>query len=214
VDPLGTKRRELEELQARVRQLEVEIAAQAPQGQWPPRGFYGAYYANSGFMLGLFASMASLLVNVIGAPLAGRSPLELIRVYLTFPLGEHALESAGNTSGLVLAMGCCLYIATGMVLGVPFFVLLGRFAKDGTLKRRMIVATGLAISMWLVHFYAILIWLQPALLGGNWITDPAFLPPWVAALTHLVFGWTMALLFPLGKFVPYMGASTTAQPSP
>ena len=36
--------------------------------------------------------MVSLLFNVIGAPLAGKSPLELIRVYLTFPLGEKALE--------------------------------------------------------------------------------------------------------------------------
>ena len=29
------------------------------------------------------------------------------------------------------------------------------------------------------------------------------IPPWVAALTHLVFGWTMVLVYPLGQFVPY-----------
>jgi hypothetical protein len=203
VETLDSKRRELEELLSKARQLETEIAETAQQGQWPPRGFYWAYYATSGFMLGLFGAMASLLVNVIGAPIAGKSPLELIRIYLTFPLGEHALTAGGDEGGLVLALGCCLYLATGMVLGVPFFVLLGRFAKEDSLKQRLIVATGLAISMWLVHFYGILIWLQPALLGGNWITDPALLPPWVAAATHLVFGWTLAVMYPLGKFVPY-----------
>ena len=26
---------------------------------------------------------------------------------------------------------------------------------------------------------------------------------WVGALTHLVFGWTMAIVYPLGEFVPY-----------
>lgn len=203
MDTLESKRHELEDLRAKARQLEAEIAGATQKGQWPPHGFYWAYYATSGFMLGLFGAMASLLVNVIGAPIVGKSPLELIRIYLTFPLGEHALTLGGNEGGLVLAAGCCLYLMTGMILGVPFFVLLGRFAKEDSLKQRFIVATGLAISMWLVHFYAILIWLQPALLGGDWITDPALLPPWVAALTHLVFGWTLAVLYPFGKFVPY-----------
>jgi hypothetical protein len=203
VDTLESKRHELEELRMKVRQLDAEIAHAVQDRQWPPRGFYWAYYATSGFMLGLFGAMASLLVNVIGAPIVGKSPLELIRIYLTFPLGEHALTLGGNEGGLVLAAGCCLYLITGMILGVPFFVLLGRFAKEDSLKQRLLVATGLAVSMWLVHFYAILIWLQPALLGGDWITDPALLPPWVAALTHLVFGWTLAVLYPFGKFVPY-----------
>ena len=45
--------------------------------------------------------------------------------------------------------------------------------------------------------------LQPVLFGGRWITDSSVLPPWVAAVTHVIFGWTMALLAPLGHFVPY-----------
>jgi hypothetical protein len=32
-------------------------------------------------------------------------------------------------------------------------------------------------------------------LGGRWIID--LTPWWVAMLTHLVFGWTMALIYPL-----------------
>ncbi len=55
----------------------------------------------------------------------------------------------------------------------------------------------------MVSFYGILLWLQPLLFGGHWITDSALLPWWVAALTHLVYGWTMALVSPLGQYTPY-----------
>ncbi len=61
----------------------------------------------------------------------------------------------------------------------------------------------LALLVWFVNFYLILNWLQPMLFGGRWITDPAVLPPWVAAVTHVIFGWAMVCLAPLGKFVPY-----------
>ena len=41
------------------------------------------------------------------------------------------------------------------------------------------------------------------LLDGNWILEK--IPMWVAALTHLVFAWTMAFVYPLGAYVPYRG---------
>lgn len=205
MDTLHHKKQSLDELRAQVARLEAEIRdaeASTRPAQWPPQGFYGAYYANSGFMLGGIAAIASLIVNILGAPLAGKNPLELIRVYLTFPLGARALELGPERGALILLLGCCLYIATGVVLGVPFFVVLARWAEGG-LKKRMIVATVLALILWIVNFYGILSWLQPALFEGNWITDSTILPVWVAAGTHLVFGWTLALLYPLGRFVPY-----------
>lgn len=212
MDTLQSKKQTLADLRDQVQKLEAEIraeeGAQAPR-QWPPEGFYGAYYANSGFMLGGIASIASLLLNVAGAPLAGKDPLELIRVYLTFPLGSKALELGSERGTLILLLGCCLYVATGVMLGVPFFVALARLAGDAGLKKRMIVATVMSLLLWCVNFYLILSWLQPLLFGGNWITDPAILPPWVAAGTHLIFGWTLALLYPLGKFEPYRTPSET-----
>ena len=212
MDSLQSKKQALAELRSQVEQLEAEIRAEEGAGaspQWPPQGFYGAYYANSGFMLGGIAAVASLLLNILGAPLANKAPLELIRVYLTFPLGGRALELGAERGTLILLLGCCLYVATGVILGVPFFVALARLAGDGGLKKRMIVATVLSLLLWCVNFYLILSWLQPLLFDGNWITDPAVLPPWVAAGTHLLFGWTLALLYPLGRFVPYR-ASTEA----
>lgn len=199
--------RELADLHQRIHQLETELAALEPTA-WPPPQFYGAYYATTGFLLGAFAAAASLLVNVVGAPIAGKDPLELIKVYLTFPLGAEAFQlSAVNNGGLIVAMGCCLYLGTGMILGVPLYFLMVRLCGPrSSLVKRLAVGSVLALAVWFINFYLILSWLQPALFGGNWITDPAVLPPWVAAGTHLVFGWTLALLYPLGQFTAYQPA--------
>src|SRR6266487_1936791 len=58
---------------------------------------------------------------------------------------------------------------------------------------RLMTCTILAVFVWAINFYAVLSWLQPLLLGGRWIID--LIPWWVAAATHLVFGWTVALLY-------------------
>jgi hypothetical protein len=209
---MSSKHREFEELKQRVVQLEQELEEAAPR--WQPVGFYPAYQATAGFLLGIVGAGAALLTNVICAPIAGKHPLELIRVYLTFPLGERALALAdpvggGQTvsDGMVLAFGCCLYLGTGMLLGVPFQLLLSWLGEKASLARRLMVATIFAIGIWLVGFYLILSWLQPLLFGGNWIVDSRYLPWWVAAGTHLVFGWTMALIAPWGRLEP--GAPAT-----
>lgn len=197
------KARELESLQTRMEALEQELAGQGGDADWQSR-YYGAYYATTGFMLGIFGAAMSLLFNIIGSvsfpQLQGEHahPLRLIQVYLTFPLGEQALSL---DTGLALVIGCCLYLATGMVYGVFFNLVLTGWAPRATLGRRMIYASALSLALWLVNFYGILSWLQPLLLHGNWIVE--LVPWWVAALTHLVFGWTMALVYPWGQFTPY-----------
>ena len=106
---------------------------------------------------------------------------------------------------MILAIGCCLYLGTGMLLGIPVYLALTRFAAKGGLFVRLAVASVVSLAIWGFNFYAVLSWLQPLLIGGdpgNWITNPRYLPWWVAAATHLVFGWTIALLYPLGEFTP------------
>lgn len=204
------KLQELAALRARVQDLEADVEHESSEGQWPPQRFYAEYYATTGFLLGTFGAAMSLLVNVIGATVVGKNPLELIRVYLTFPLGENALKLASADhdvfaigDGVVVAVGCCLYLGTGMLLGAPFFVALVRLTEGRSLGYRLFVATALATALWVVNFWCLLVWLQPLLFGGNWMTDPKILPPWVALVTHLVFGWTLAVLYPWGKFQPY-----------
>jgi hypothetical protein len=197
------KRQELERLRAEAQELERELASDEPHsGDWSRSGYYLTYYATTGFFLGMIAAMTSLLFNVIGAPLAGKEPLAIIKVYLTFGLGEKALDPHFD-SGLALAVGCCLYLATGMLLGVLFQVVLTRYARHQGLLGRLLWASGLALLVWIVNFYLLLSWIQPLLFGGAWIIDQQHLPWWVAAATHLVFGWTMAIVYPWGLYQPY-----------
>lgn len=209
-DELQNKQQKLAELKRQVDVLESELATATAADQWNHDKFYGTYYGTVGFVYGGIAAMVSLLLNVVCAPIAGKDPLEIIRVYLTFPLGEKALKLASEQGsqyvigdGMILALGCCLYIGTGMVLGVIFHWLICRLALHKPLINRLVLGSIIAIVVWLVNFYGILSWLQPALFHGNWITDNNILPWWVALSTHLIFGWTMALMAPLGAFEIY-----------
>jgi hypothetical protein len=198
---LEEKQRELAALEARAHELAAELAEDRPVAPFQPKGYYAAYYATTGFMLGIFGAMSSLLFNVVGSALVGQHPLELIRVYLTFPLGDKALEL---DSGLAIAVGCCLYLATGMLLGIPVYLALTWWTANSSLAKRLLVASLISILIWVVMYYGVLAWLQPAVVEmkpENWIIHRV--PPWVALLTHLVFGWTIAVLYPLGDFTAY-----------
>lgn len=207
---IETKKSQLAELKTQVAQLEAEIQAESKQDQWATDKFYGTYYGTVGFVYGGIAAMVSLLFNVICAPIAGKDSLEIIRVYLTFPLGERALplgSAAGGqmaiSDGMILALGCCLYIGTGMVLGIAFHWIICRFALNSGLVRRLIIGSVLAVVVWVINFYGILSWLQPYLFDGNWITSGEYLPWWVALATHICFGCTMAIMAPFGEFTLY-----------
>ena len=158
-----------------------------------------AFDPNSPFrIIGIFGAATSLLLNIVGSALVEQHPLRLVQVYLTFPLGERALNLE---SGIALTTGCCLYLGTGMLLGIVFHLFLTRYTANATLVNRLLASSLLATAIWLINFYGILSWLQPLLFGGRWIVDNI---PWgVGWLTHLVFGWTMAIVYPLGLYEPY-----------
>jgi len=189
---------ELQRLRAQAAQLESEIATELTQSpSWPPKSYYTTYHILAGMMLGFVGATTSLLFNIVGAAMLGEHPLQLIRVYLTFPLGASALELQ---SGFVLAAGCCLYLGTGMFGGIPFHMILSRFFDESSASVRFVVATVLAIGVWLINFYVLISWLQPLLIGGSWILQD--IPWWVAMCTHLVFGWTLLLVDQWGRFRP------------
>lgn len=199
---------ELDELKARVAVLESEIAAPPSQTAWAPRGYYTTYHLLAGMVLGLVAASASLLYNVVGATLLGKHPLEIIRVYLTFPMGERALSYDSVQNGFALAAGCCLYLATGIIGGIPFHMVLTRYFARDSFAVRFLVASVLGLGVWLINFYGVLAWLQPMLIGGNWIVERV--PIFVALTTHLVFGWTMMLAGQWGSFTPPARAENAA----
>lgn len=203
-----SKKSELAELQQRIAVLETQIAAETEHEPYSPTGYYTAYYATTGFLLGIFGAMASLLFNVMGSVLLGKQPLELIRIYLTFPLGDQVFNLPPEQDGLMLAIGCCLYLGTGMVMGIPVYLALTRWASGPSLVKKLVVATIASLVIWVINFYCILGWLQPEVIEmaeENLIVNRV--PPWVAAATHVVFGWTMALVYPLGEFVSHRSVS-------
>ena len=194
---LQSKQRELDALQSRVAELEREVNQMAtPKVQTPPQ-YYVAYELMGGMVLGLLGAAASLLFNIIGATMVGKHPLELIRVYLTFPMGEKALQLDAD---FALAAGACLYLFTGMIGGIPIHMILSRWFGPSTRGLRFVAATVLGIGVWLVNYYGLIAWLQPALIGGNWIIER--IPIYVAVATHLVFAWTILAAHRFGQFLP------------
>jgi hypothetical protein len=192
-----TRKRKIAEHLEAIRELE-ETATEASGRAWPPDRYYLLWNVVVGLMLGTLASVVSLLANTVGAPLFGRRPLELIRVYLTFPMGESALAV---DDGVLLFVGCLLYLVTGAVYGLLIHLTMSWYFSGAPLKKRLQVATALGLALWVVNFYLVLSWLQPLLLGGSWILSEV--PPWVAALTHLAFAWTVVLGETWGRFEPF-----------
>ncbi len=210
----------VEKLRSQVQQLQGELNKIAEEQRWPPSRFLWTQHVIYGAVLGAFGAAVALLANVVLAPLAGKHPLELIRVYLTFPLGAEALALAETAphapvlrDGMVLTFGCCLYLLTGVLLGIPLHAAMTRSAQP-TLRNRLIVCTMLSLLAWQFVFYGVLSWMQPLLFRGDWIASGKYLPWWVAGVTHLIFGWTMALLAPMARYVPFRPREPTTDQGP
>jgi len=195
-----TRKRRIEEHLDAIRSLEEQVLPEPEAGRWPPSGFYLLWHLVIGMMLGAVGALVSLLANVLGAPLFGQPPLKLIRVYLTFPMGERALDTE---AGFVLFVGCVLYVITGALYGIVIHLALTVYFADAPASKRFLVGTAIGLGLWIVNFYLILSWLQPMLLGGSWIVR--LVPIWVGALTHLAFAWTVVVAegWGWGRFVAY-----------
>jgi hypothetical protein len=175
-------------------QLPAEVLP-TPYAAWPDNTFRLRRSLSTGALLGAVAGAVSLLANIIGsvAPTAltgvALSPVRLVQVYLTLLIGDRALML---NSGVTLAAGCLLYLAIGALYGMLFETLVDYFLPRADLTVRLIAFTGLSLSLWIVNFYGIMLWLQPLVLQRTWVVE--LIPWWVAAATHLLFGLTMAVL--------------------
>ena len=101
-DRLQTLQGQIRTLQGEGDQLQARLTTSAAGGDWAPRGYYTTYHILAGMVLGFIGAGASLLLNIVGAAMLDMHPLHLIQVYLTFPLGEKALEL---NIGFALAAG-------------------------------------------------------------------------------------------------------------
>lgn len=191
--------REIEEHRLAIARLEEELVQlPAPAAPWPPSGFYVTFYLVAGLMLGTMGALNSFLFNVVGSFVVNQDPMQILRVLGTFFIGKEALTTDDMTF-LMLVM--LTHLSVGAVAGALFHLVLNLFWPDLPVFRLLLVSAGFGVALWLVSFYGVISWLQPLLVGEAYILH--MIPVWVALLTHIVYGLTLGLLQPTGKFVPY-----------
>lgn len=178
--------RDLDRLYGEIGAIETELVGL--RGFEPMAGGPRAFLT-TGLLLGIVAAATSLLFSIIGSLALGRHPLQLVRVYLSFILGERALRLE---TGLPLALGTCLFLLAGAAYGLLFHLVLSRWFAEAPGIWRLLVSSAMAIALWLINYSLILRWIQPTLLGTTAVLEQV--PFWRAAGTHLVFAWTILLV--------------------
>jgi hypothetical protein len=96
-----------------------------------------------------------------------------------------------------------VHFSVGAVGGAVFHVLVNFFVPD---RAALQIALGAAygLLLWVINFYVVIQWLEMTVYGEAFVI--ALMPAWVAAFTHLVYGVTLGVCQPLGRFVPYRPA--------
>jgi hypothetical protein len=167
---------------------------------WPPPGFYLTYYVVAGTILGILGSLVSFICNVLGSLLVNQDPLRVLRVYGTVFLGPAALTTDQLDFFMIVAI---VHFSVGAAAGAVFHVLVNRFVP-GRAGLQVVLGAGYGLVMWVVNFYLVIAWLQPLLVGRAYVLQ--LMPVGVAVATHVVYGLTLGLLQPLGRFVAYRPA--------
>ena len=196
---------DIEQHRQAISQLEAELLQisppSAPNTAWPPAGFYATYYIVAGLMLGTMGALNSFLFNVIGSFLVQQDPLYVLRVLGTFFLGQDALTTDDLTFLMLVLL---THLSVGALAGALFHFGLNLVWPHLASLGVLLVSGGFGILLWVVSFYGVISWLQPHLVGEAFILQ--LMPIWVGLLTYVVYGLTLGVLQPMGKFVPYAPA--------
>jgi len=190
----------LARLELRLKETDETNGVEVAGLPWPPKGFYLTYYVVAGLMIGVLGSLASFAMNVVGSILVAQDPLLFLRVYGTVFLGVDALRTQDLSFFMLVAV---VHFSVGAVAGAVFHVLVNFFCPD---RAGLQIALGAVygLLLWLLNFYVVIDWLQTSLYGEAYVLR--LMPAWVAALTHLIYGVTLGVAQPLGRFVPYRPA--------
>ena len=191
--------REIEQHRAAIIDLEAQLREPVTHS-WPPVGFYLTFYIVAGATIGILGSVTSFAFNVLGSLLVKQDPLLFLRVYGTVFLGAKALTTDDLNFFMLVAV---VHFSVGASAGAVFQVFISRFVPDRP-ALQIVLGGVYGLLMWVVNFYLIITWLQPRLVGQAYVLE--LMPIWIAALTHLIYGLTLGVLQPLGRFVPYRPA--------
>jgi hypothetical protein len=190
---------EIERHRSAIVTLEAQLQVPAT-ASWPPVGFYLTFYVVAGMILGILGSVTSFAFHVVGSLLVNQDPLLFLRVYGTFFLGAAALTTDDLNFFMLVAI---VHFSVGASAGAVFQVFIGRYGP--TRWSAQILLGGLyGLLMWVVNFFFVISWLQPMLVGKAYVLE--LMPIWVGACTHVIYGLTLGVLQPIGRFVPYRQA--------
>lgn len=187
---------EIEQHRAAILALEARLI-DAPPAPWPPTGFYLTFYVVAGTMIGILGSLVSFLFHVVGSVLLNQDPLRFLRVYGTVFLGARALTTDDLNFFMLVAV---VHFSVGALAGAVFHVLVN-WLVPGRTALQIGLGAVYGLLIWIVNFYVVIAWLQPRLVGEPYVLE--LMPAWIAALTHVIYGVTLGVLQPLGRFVPY-----------
>jgi len=146
------------------------------------------YFATIGAFAGYLGSLVILGADIASAKLMGFAPFMYLRYYATLREGPNALLM---TSRSFLLNAILMHLAVGSALGAIFLLIVSgrdiqRFA------RYLAAGIGFGLCVWFINFYLLLSWIQPLVNGKSYILEN--IPWWVAALTHALYGITIALV--------------------
>ncbi len=190
--------REIERHRRAIVELEEKLAAAPGRNGWPPPGFYTTFYVVAGVTLGTMGALASFVFNVVGSAVVSQDPMLILRVFGTFFIGQEALTT-DNLNFLMLVL--LTHAIVGAAGGAVFHVVINRNFADRSTGQKILYSGLFGCALWLINFYGVISWLQPLLVGQAYILR--LMPFWVAALTHIIYGLTLGLLQPIGRFIPY-----------
>ena len=193
--------REIEQHRAAIIELEAHLREPVTTS-WPPVGFYLTFYIVAGATIGILGSVTSFLFNIVGSLVVKQDPLLFLRVYGTVFLGAKALTTDDLNFFMLVAI---VHFSVGASAGAVFQVFVSRFVPDRP-SLQIVLGGVYGLLMWVVNFYLVISWLQPRLVGQAYVLE--LMPAWIAALTHLIYGLTLGVLQPLGRFVPYRPAAS------
>ena len=186
--------REIDRHKEAIGALEARIQAMETRpDSWPE--FYFVYYCVAGLMIGVIGALTSFFFNVIGSMMVHQDPMQLIRVFGTFFVGEEALITQDLNFLMLVLMS---HFSVGSVGGAVYHVVINKHFVDRSYEWKLMMGVAWGLAIWIGSFYLVISWVQPMMVGKAYILE--MIPFWVAALTHIVYGLTIRLLEPIGRF--------------
>ncbi|HYR83357.1 MAG TPA: hypothetical protein VE422_04685 [Terriglobia bacterium] len=147
------------------------------------------YFATVGLAAGFLGSLVKLVSNMIGASIMDLDPLKLLRVYATIKEGPAALVA---NNGISLLDAFLMHLVVGSIFGAIFMIIMSNRSSFPKLTAFLSAGVAYGLAIWIITFYLLLSWIQPLVNGSAYIVNET--PWWVAAGSHALYGFTVALV--------------------